>query len=140
MHQLRRGGGEDNLVLSDSIHNFNGTEYILEYSDSLPANFTMDETLDNEIFGGATIKGDVSMAMGWNFTLANELYIATVDFILSDTAPSSDFYLIHNDPEGAYSIYLSSQLTLVPEPGTSLLILDHQVFREFVQIQGGKNF
>ena len=82
----------------------------------------MDETLDNEIFGGATIKGDVSIAMGWNFTLANELYIATVDFILSDTAPSSDFYLIHNDPEGAYSIYLSSQLTLVPEPGTSLLI------------------
>ncbi len=88
----------------------------------------LNGTLDNKIFndkttaGGETIEDDVSMAMGWNFTLGNERDIATVDFILSDTAPTSGFYLVHTDPDSEYSIYLSSELTIVPEPGTLLLM------------------
>ena len=61
------------------------------------------------------------MAMGWNFTLGNERDTAIVEFILSDKAPASGFYLVHSDPSG-YSIYLSSELTVVPEPGTLLLM------------------
>jgi hypothetical protein len=198
--------GATTLDLFEAIFNLDGTEYVLGYSDSLPANFTMDEsafdsltglgtlsinfspgtagdyfiggffdheiteeenynvsdetgeaigtpvagqsweidepgysfgniyynlldgTLDNKIFndkttaGGETIENDVSMAMGWNFTLGNERDIATVDFILSDTAPTSGFYLVHTDPDSEYSIYLSSELTIVPEPGTLLLM------------------
>ena len=189
--------GATTLDLFEAIFNLDGTEYVLGYSDSLPANFTMDEsafdsstglgtlsinfspgtagdyyiagffdhditeeenynvsdetgeaigtpvagqsweiddpgysggniydnllngTLDNQIFDGA--KTDVSMAMGWNFTLGNERDTAIVDFILSDTVPASGFYLVHSDPSG-YRIYLSSELTVVPEPGTLLLM------------------
>ncbi|MGD9826591.1 PEP-CTERM sorting domain-containing protein [Desulfobacter sp.] len=192
--------GATTLELFDAVFNLDGTKYALGDSDSLPANFTMDEsafdslsglgtlsinfspgtardyyiggffdheiteqenynvsdetgeaigtpvagqsweidepgysfgniyynlldgTLDNQIFGGATIENDVSMAMGWNLTLGNERYTATVDFILSDTAPTSGFYLVHRDPDSEYSIYLSSELTIVPEPGTLLLM------------------
>jgi len=189
--------GATTLDLFEAIFNLDGTEYDPEYSDSLPVNFTMDEsafdfstglgtlsinfspgaignyyiggffdheideeiknetaeaigtpvagqsweidepgyffgdiydnivtgTLDNQIFGGDTTnEDDVSMAMGWHFTLANELYNATVDFILSDTAPTSGFYLVHSDSDSDDSIYLSSGLTVVPAPGTLLLM------------------
>lgn len=188
--------GATTLDLFEAIFNLDGTEYDPEYSDSLPANFTMDEsafdfstglgtlsinfspgaignyyiggffdhdiddeinnetgeaigtpisgqsweidepgyffgdiydnlmagTLDNQIFDGKTIADDVSMAMGWDFTITNNLESATVDFILSDTAPTSVFYLVQNDLDSHYSIYLYSELTVVPAPGTLLLM------------------
>ncbi len=66
---------------------------------------------------------DVSMAMGWDFSLA-EGQDAVIELILSNIAPDSGFYLIHNDPDSDASIYLSSTLTVggVPEPGTMLLL------------------
>ena len=66
---------------------------------------------------------DVSMALGWDFTLS-ALDIATVDFILSETRPTPGFFLSHNDPDSNTTIYFSSELnvTPVPEPATMLLV------------------
>jgi hypothetical protein len=65
------------------------------------------------------------MAMGWNFNLAADDYYAIITFLVSDTAPESGFYLSHTDPDSPDSpqtIYLSSDLTVVPEPATMLLL------------------
>jgi hypothetical protein len=70
---------------------------------------------------------DVSMAMGWDFSLFSG-QIATITFSLGTMVPDADFYLIHSDPdslfasESAQSIYLSSRLAIVPEPGTLWLL------------------
>jgi subtilisin family serine protease len=69
---------------------------------------------------------DVSMALAWNFTLAPGS-TGTVQLFLSQTAPTSGFYLSHTDPEsvGNPTIYYWSTLAItgteVPEPGTMLL-------------------
>nr|WP_319574335.1 PEP-CTERM sorting domain-containing protein [uncultured Desulfobacter sp.] len=74
---------------------------------------------------------DVSMAMGWDFTLlANET--ATIDLLLSLTAPTSGFYLSHTDLDSAETIYFSGTLgitreivdpgaNVIPEPSTMIL-------------------
>lgn len=81
-------------------------------------------TLDNQVFDGADIADDVAMAMGWDFTLASDLEFAIVDFILSETAPTSGFYLVQHDPDSQYDLFFSSSLDIgaVPEPGTLLLL------------------
>ncbi len=86
---------------------------------------------------------DVSMAMGWNFTLlANET--ATISLLLGYNPPATDFYLSQTDPETGtagidyspeYTLYFSSILDIetsggpgpgpgnpVPEPATLLLM------------------
>lgn len=70
---------------------------------------------------------DVSMAMGWNFNLLSG-ETATINFLLSGTAPSSGFYLAQTDPDSNETIYFSSTLNIqggpqsVPEPSTLLLL------------------
>ncbi len=67
---------------------------------------------------------DVAMAMGWDFSLSGDLEFAIIDFILSETAPTSGFYLVHHDPDSAGNLYFSSSLDIsaIPEPGTLLLL------------------
>lgn len=73
---------------------------------------------------------DVSMAMGWDFTLAAG-ESAVISLFLSDTVVPAGFYLEHNDPDSNESIYMSSSLDInitgdgpvaVPEPATILLL------------------
>ena len=72
---------------------------------------------------------DVSMAMGWNFTLGDGQR-AVIDLILGEGIPSG-FYLSHTDPDSAETIHFSSTLDIrggggpvapVPEPGTMMLL------------------
>ena len=79
----------------------------------------LDNGIGTSIYGDTTFPDDVSMAMGWDFDLAD--LPAIITFNLSDTAPSGGFYLIHNDPDSAKSVYFSSSLTVVPVPGAFLL-------------------
>ncbi len=65
---------------------------------------------------------DVSMAMAWDFDVAD--LPAIITFNLSYTAPPSGwFYLVHNDPDSGESVYFSSSLTatVIPAPGALLL-------------------
>lgn len=66
------------------------------------------------------ISDDVSMAMGWNFSL-NAGEVGTIEFIVTDAAPTEGFYLAqldHDSPK--LGIYLQSRLNItpvgVPEP------------------------
>ncbi len=98
------------------------------YGD-IHANFTTYGILDNSNGVPQDTPDDVSMAMGWNFTLAaNET--AWVTLYLSETAPTSGFYLAQfdNDTTGA-GLYFSGNLNItgggsnpVPEPATMLLM------------------
>ena len=84
-------------------------------------------TLDNANEIPAGFEDDVSMAMGWDFSLGAKEF-AVVDFFLSDTPPASGFHLSHTDPESnegqGATIYFSSYLNTqsIPEPGTVLLL------------------
>jgi len=83
-------------VLAGSLDNFNNV------SDFWPAD-------------------DVSMALGWEFDLkAGD--ILNIDFLVSDIAPLSGFYLEQYDPDSEFSLYFSSTAHIVPEPSTFLLI------------------
>lgn len=70
---------------------------------------------------------DVSMAMAWNFVLAAG-ETASINFRISDVAPTGGFYLTQTDPGSQASIYLSSALNIrqgggqVPEPATLALV------------------
>lgn len=74
---------------------------------------------------------DISLAMGWNFSLAAG-QTASILFTLGQAAPLSGFYLQQYDPDSNESIFLSSTLTIrggqeppptgVPEPGTLALL------------------
>jgi hypothetical protein len=71
---------------------------------------------------------DVSMALGYNFTLTAG-QTATIAFYLNTTAPTSGFYLQQTDPDSGVNIYFSSNLnitggnTSVPEPSMLMLML-----------------
>jgi hypothetical protein len=81
-------------------------------------------TLDNSI--GFPGTDDVSMAMGWLFSLkAGETGVVT--FVLSTVKPGSGFYLSHFDADSDATIYFYSGLRIfgggqVPEPGSILLL------------------
>jgi hypothetical protein len=84
---------------------------------------------DNSI--GIPDPEDVSMGLGWDFTLAADEH-AVMTFVLGTTAPASGFYLHQFDPESAvapYDVYLSSSLSIqggggppVPEPASMVLL------------------
>jgi hypothetical protein len=71
----------------------------------------LTSSLDNA--NGLSGPEDVSMALAWSFNLlANQE--AIIDFVLSESAPTSgfflDFNLSHEDPDSDYLIYFSSSI------------------------------
>ncbi len=97
------------------------------FSNSTPSGSLLDNF--NGVPSG--FEEDVSMALGWNFTLASG-EIATIEFHVSETAPTSGLYLTHSDPDSEVSIHFSSTLTTaVPEPshGGALLLVGLLGFR-----------
>jgi hypothetical protein len=87
--------------------------------------------LDNKNFNDLSLTDDVSMALGWNFTLASD-ETAIITLLLDETAPAGSFYLAqtdpaHNDYSGG-SVYFSGELNIrgggtpIPEPGTLMLL------------------
>jgi hypothetical protein len=79
-------------------------------------------TLDNFNNVPAGLEDDVSMALGWDFTLS-AMDMATISLNLGNTAPASGFYLSHTDLDTNETVYFSSTLDVaVPEPGTILLM------------------
>lgn len=82
-------------------------------------------TLGNDI--GFAQFDDVSMALGWNFTLASD-ETASIDFSIALAAPGGGFYLTQFDPDSQASLYFSSALTIrgggtpIPEPGSLALV------------------
>jgi hypothetical protein len=88
------------------------------------ANFSASG-LDNSNGVPSGSDDDVSMALGWDFSLAaGETATATV--LLGTSAPSG-FYLQHTDPDSDASVYFSSSLRIgsagVPEGGYTLAML-----------------
>jgi hypothetical protein len=73
-------------------------------------------TLDNSNGVSPNSPDDVSMALGWNVTLAS-WESATAYFTLSETAPTSGFYLKHFDPDSGGAVYFSSALNVTGSPG-----------------------
>lgn len=89
-------------------------------------NFTAG-TLDNSNAVPASAPDDVSMALGWTFA-GGPGDTAVFNFVISDTAPASGFYLQQTDPDSSKDIYFSSSATFstpttVPEPGSVILLL-----------------
>lgn len=87
-----------------------------------------DGALDNgtgtSVYGDTSFPDDVSMAMGWDFTLMYAGDIAYVEFFLQENLPTDVFYLSHTEPDRSESIYLYSTLDIqpIPEPGALLLL------------------
>ena len=85
--------------------------------------------LDNMIYNG-TMSGpeDVSMALGWDLTLA-AWQSATVSFTLSESQPNDGFYLTQSDPDSGGAVYFSSSVRVtgsppgVPDGGSTLALL-----------------
>ncbi len=63
---------------------------------------------------------DISMALGWDFTLATD-ETAIISFNLSEIMPTG-FYLSQVDLDSDTTIYFSSTLEVVPEPSTVILL------------------
>lgn len=83
--------------------------------------------LDNTNAVPAGVGNDVSMALGWDFTLAAG-ETAVVHFRVSDSAVPVGFFLTQTDPDSPATLYFSSTLTIqggstsIPEPGTWVLM------------------
>jgi hypothetical protein len=90
-------------------------------------NNVLSGSLDN--FNGVPLSApdDVSMALGWDFSL-NSGESALISFYLLEAIDYAPFYLIHTDPDSQYSIYFASTLEIrgdgqpVPEPSTLLMV------------------
>ena len=86
-------------------------------------------SLDNTNSVPSGLEDDVSMAMGWDFTL-DATHNGIVTFSITDIAPSGGFFLSQTDPDSQASVYFSSSFeTLIkqqggqiPEPGSLLLM------------------
>lgn len=92
--------------------------------------YVFGDIYDNVLAGGldntnsvpSPGRDDVSMAFGWDFTLATG-QTALIDFAVGQTAPGG-FYLQHTDPDSDVDIYFSSSMSIgpaVPAPGALLL-------------------
>ena len=64
-------------------------------------------------FNNSTTPGDVSMALGWGFTLAAG-DTATATFLVSTDLPTTSFYLTQTDPDSQATLYFSSVLNIIP--------------------------
>ena len=82
----------------------------------------LDGNLDNANSVPQSFEDDVSIALGWDFTLEPG-FLAFIEVAISTEVPLTAFYLSHTDPDSDETIYFSSSLTLspVPEPGTAFL-------------------
>ena len=87
----------------------------------------LDNGVGTSIYGDVTFPDDVSMAMGWDFTLAAG-ETATITLTLSDVAPAGGFFLAQTDLASNAGIYLSSALSIsgggvpTPEPAVAMLL------------------
>jgi len=90
----------------------------LQWSDATGS--WLDNGIGTSIYGDTAFPDDVSMAIGWEFSVALG-FPAIVEFYLSDVAPLGGFYLIHNDPDSGASVYFSSDFSVVPLPGAVVL-------------------
>jgi len=88
----------------------------------------LDNTLDNSNGVPPGLEDDVSLAMGWNFSISSG-QTATITLDLSRTEPTSGFYLKHSDPESPDQFFFSSTLDIsgggppvIPEPATMALL------------------
>ncbi len=83
----------------------------------------VDGVLDNTNAVPQGLEDDVSIALGWNFTL-DPGYLAMVELTIGKEIPLTQLYLSQTDPDSNETIYFSSTLTMspVPEPGTVLLL------------------
>jgi hypothetical protein len=122
---------EPGWVSGDIYDNVTGFD---PYGNSVPVG--LDNQIGYSIYGNTIFPDDVSMAMGWNFSLLDG-ETATIGLLLSNIAPTSGFYLHQSDPDSSndgldspYDIYFSSTLSIqgetgpapVPEPATLLLL------------------
>ncbi len=72
-------------------------------------------SLDSDNAVPSSAPDDVSMALSWNFLLA-ENETATISFLVSTLSPSSGFYLSHTDPDSNATIYFSSTIDITGGP------------------------
>lgn len=82
-------------------------DIFLNFEDS-----TLDNGIGTSVSGDTAFPDDVSMAMGWDFTLALG-ETATIMMALGTVTPAG-FYLQHSDPDSNKSIFLSSRLDILP--------------------------
>lgn len=80
----------------------------------------LDNGIGTSIYGDTFFPDDVSMAMGWDFTLAAG-ETGFISLMLSDFMPASGFFLTQSDLNSNDNIYLASSLsikstTAVPAP------------------------
>ncbi|TPW18083.1 MAG: hypothetical protein FD130_403 [Halothiobacillaceae bacterium] len=86
----------------------------------------LDNGIGTSVYGNTTFPDDVSMALGWDFSLlAGET--AYISYWLSETQPGGGFYLKQTDPHSQASLYFYSTLDIrgggsIPEPSTLLLL------------------
>ena len=93
----------------------------------------LDSTLDNSNAlpeGSGIFSSDVSMALGWDFSLSDgetAIISLSISDVLADLV-TQDFYLSQTDPLSDLTLYMASTLeirgsgTQVPEPATLFLI------------------
>lgn len=97
----------------------------------------IDAVLDNTTGVTQGNEEDVAFAMGWDFSLLSD-DVATIEYVITDVLPTSDFFLTQTDPDLNESIYFYSSLSIattgtpsgpdvppteVPEPYTLPLVL-----------------
>ncbi|MGV8075117.1 MAG: PEP-CTERM sorting domain-containing protein [Syntrophobacteraceae bacterium] len=85
-------------------------------------------TLDNANGVPSYAPDDVSMALGWN-CLLDPGSSATIQFLLTDLAPASGFYLSQTDAQNGDQLFIYSTQDIegggpvpVPEPGSMMLL------------------
>ncbi len=82
----------------------------------------LDGLIGKSVYGDTFFPDDVSMAMGWDFSLAmNEK--AVISLTLSEIMPTSGFYLMQSDSDSNKKIFLSSSLAVSAIPEPSILLL-----------------
>jgi hypothetical protein len=97
---------EPGFVLGDLYENF--------------VSATLDEAVGMSVHGTTTFPDDVALALGWQFDLAPG-EAASLLFSV-DTAMPPGFHLFHSDPDSGETLYVTSTLRVIPEPGTGVLI------------------
>ncbi len=86
-------------------------------------NSALDNGIGTSVYGNTVFPDDVSMAMGWDFSLGVD-ETALISLVLSTVDPGDSFFrLVHTDPDSDVSIYLRGSLDIRsggPGPGPSV--------------------